>query len=415
MQDMLDRQAYIDQNMQKKSPFDAGVMRAVKSAKQSLALDEDQSDRATREGLYGFSEALQQDQAPIAKGGILGRLATAARGVPSGMRAYDQAEDAGVKQNSMMADMANRFRAAEEAKIAKMEQDAYMREMNDRKMAMEQEKLGEQRDYHKGMLAKSNPLTNLSTPFVQSGKFTTHNSKLRENKLSSDFEKTSNLNHKINNIKNEYLELKKMMEEAGLPFNDASLQSLNQIPIVSSLIGSFRDENDPYRKIVEKAGLIRSEADLLATEFEQMAKGRGVTDFFVQYANKRSLFPKLGETSDFMAKLDNLGNETELAANAADASLRYGINVNKNNYKDFLTLKNKLEQQGVLPTYGNTPSNEQLMRAPEQVMQTPEQVNQNVQSNKILMVDPETGEQDYVDANRVEEAQRVDGLQVVNE
>lgn len=414
MQDMLDKQAFIDQNMQKKSPFDEGVMRAIKSAKQSIGMDKEQSDKAFRTGLMGFSEALNQDQTPVGRG-FMGKFAAAARGMPAGMRAYDQSEATSRNENSLHADMAHRFRAAEEAKIAKMEQDAYMREMNDRKMALEQERLGEMRDYHKGMLAKSNPLTNLSTPFVQSGKFTTHNSKLRENKLSSDFEKASNLNHKINNIKNEYLELKKMIEDTGLPFNDATLQSLNQIPIVSSLMGSFRDEDDPYRKIVEKAGLIRSETDLLATEFEQMAKGRGVTDYFVQYANKRSLFPKLGETSDFMVKLDNLGNETELAANAADASLRYGINVNKNNYKDFLTLKNKLEQQGVLPTYGNTYSNEQLMQAPEQLMQTPEQVNQNVQSNKILMIDPETGEQDYVDVNRVEEAQRVDGLQVVNE
>lgn len=166
IQDMLDRQAYIDQNMQKKSPFDAGVMRAVKSAKQSLALDEDQSDRATREGLYGFSEALQQDQAPIAKGGILGRLATAARGVPSGMRAYDQAEDAGIKQNSMIADMANRFRAAEEAKIAKMEQDAYMRQINDEKMALEREKLGEQRDYHNQSLMAKMAAANTKEPIL---------------------------------------------------------------------------------------------------------------------------------------------------------------------------------------------------------------------------------------------------------
>lgn len=166
MQDMLDRQAYIDQNMQKKSPFDEGVMRAVKSAKQSLALDEEQSDRATRDGLYGFSEALQQDQAPIAKGGILGRLATAARGVPSGMRAYDQAEDAGIKQNSMMADMAHRFRAAEEAKIAKMEQDAYMREMNVQKMALEQERLGEQRDYHKQILDAKMAAANTKEPML---------------------------------------------------------------------------------------------------------------------------------------------------------------------------------------------------------------------------------------------------------
>jgi hypothetical protein len=164
MQDMLDRQAYIDQNMQKKSPFDQGVMRAVKSAKQSLALDEEQSDRAMREGLYGFSEALQQDQAPIAKGGILGRLATAARGVPVGMRAYDQAEDMGHKQNSMLADMAHRFRSAEEAKAARMEQDAYLREMNDRKMALEQEKLNELKDYHKNSLMARMAAANTKEP-----------------------------------------------------------------------------------------------------------------------------------------------------------------------------------------------------------------------------------------------------------
>ena len=154
MQDMLDRQAYIDQNMQKKSPFDEGVMRAVKSAKQSLALDDDQSDKAFRSGLYGFSEALNRDNEPEAKG-IIGKFAAAARGMPAAMRAYDQSEATSQNQNSMLADMAHRFRSAEEAKIAKMEQDAYMREMNDRKMAMEQEKLGEMRDYHnKSLMAK---------------------------------------------------------------------------------------------------------------------------------------------------------------------------------------------------------------------------------------------------------------------
>lgn len=407
MQDMLDRQAYIDQNIQKKSPFDEGVMRAVKSAKQSLALDEDQSDRATREGLYGFSEALQQDQAPIAKGGILGRLATAARGVPSGMRAYDQAEDAGVKQNSMLADMAHRFRAAEEAKIAKMEQDAYMREMNDRKMAMEQEKLSEMRDYHKQSLlakmdAKNNQLNDSGIPFVQSGKFTKSNNKLTENRLTKQYEVASNLVYKIDNIKNDYLELQKLMEEAGVPFNDASLQSLSKIPLATSLIASFRDENDPYRKIAEKVGKIRSETERLAMEYEAADKQRGLTDFTVKYANNRSLFPKIGESVDFLAKLDKLKEDAELSSTAADASLRYGINVNKNNYKDFLAIKNQLEQQGQMEIPVNNIINEQQ----SQPVQQPD---------KVLMIDPETGEQDYVDASRVEEAKTVDGLQIVNE
>lgn len=149
MQEMLDRQAYIDQNMQKKSPFDEGVMRAIKSAKQSIAMDDEQSDRAMRRGLYGFSEALQQDQAPIAKGGIFSKFAAAARGVPAGMRAYDESEDAAVKQNGIYAQFAQRVRDAEEAKIAKMEQEAYIRQMNAQKMALEQQKLNQERDYHK--------------------------------------------------------------------------------------------------------------------------------------------------------------------------------------------------------------------------------------------------------------------------
>ena len=98
MQDMLDRQAYIDQNMQKKSPFDSGIMRAVKCAKTSLGMDEEQSDRAMRNSLLSFSDALAQDQAPVGKG-FMGKFAAAARGVPAGMRAYDQAEDLAKAEN----------------------------------------------------------------------------------------------------------------------------------------------------------------------------------------------------------------------------------------------------------------------------------------------------------------------------
>ena len=66
IQDMLDRQAYIDENMQRKDPFDKGIMRAVSSAKQSLGMDEEQSDRAVRNSLLSFSEAL--DQQPRTRG-----------------------------------------------------------------------------------------------------------------------------------------------------------------------------------------------------------------------------------------------------------------------------------------------------------------------------------------------------------
>jgi hypothetical protein len=148
MQDMLDRQAYIEQSMPKKSPFDDGIMRAIKSAKSSIGMDREQSDNVFNRGLMNFSEALNKDETPVGRG-FMGKFAAAARGVPAGMRAYDEAEAAYQNQNSVFADMARRFRAGDEARAARMEQDAYNREMNDRKLALEQEKLGEMKDHHK--------------------------------------------------------------------------------------------------------------------------------------------------------------------------------------------------------------------------------------------------------------------------
>lgn len=151
IQGMLDRQAYIDQNMQKKSPFDEGVMRAIRSAKGSLGMDEEQSNRAMRNSLISFSDAVAQDQRPIGKG-FMGKLAAAARGINPALQAYDQSEATARNENDLFTDMVRRFRAGEEAKAAKMEQEAYMREMNDRKMALEQQRLNEERDYHKNSL-----------------------------------------------------------------------------------------------------------------------------------------------------------------------------------------------------------------------------------------------------------------------
>lgn len=165
MQDMLDRQAYIDQNMQKKSPFDSGIMRAVKSAKTSLGMDEEQSDRAIRNSLLSFSDALQQDQAPVGKG-FMGKFAAAGRAMSPALKTYDQYEDLAKNENMQLSRDAQNFRSLEEAKIAKMEQDAYLREMNDRKMAMEQQKFDELKNYHNQSLMARMAAANTKEPML---------------------------------------------------------------------------------------------------------------------------------------------------------------------------------------------------------------------------------------------------------
>ena len=323
IQDMLDRQAYIDQNMQKKSPFDAGVMRAVKSAKQSLALDEDQSDRATREGLYGFSEALQQDQAPIAKGGILGRLATAARGVPAGMRAYDQAEDAGVKQNSMMADMANRFRAAEEAKIAKMEQDAYMREMNDRKMTLEQEKLGEMRDYHnKSLLARKAA----ANPIVEyEGKPYRTLDKVDQRKANNIKKALNTSQYELGKIDEQLLNLKNITKDNTFSPMGTGSSITNR---VKDSIGDIFGLED-YQNETAKRALLYATIGKFTTNAERALKGQGVLGqgFYDRllpfFPNKDDNLPTLEEKLRDLK--EHIKLESEVANISADQGIAYDI------------------------------------------------------------------------------------------
>ena len=146
MDDILAKQAYIQQNMPKKDPFDQGIMRAVKSAKQSLDMDDDQSDRAMRESMATFAENI----APMPKvKGFMANFAQVGRALSPAIQTHDAYEDQAKEKNKQMIAYAQQLRAAEEAKAAALEGNAYSREMADKQMALQQQQLAEQREYHR--------------------------------------------------------------------------------------------------------------------------------------------------------------------------------------------------------------------------------------------------------------------------
>jgi len=146
MDDILAKQAYMQQNMPKKDPFDQGIMRAVKSAKQSLDMDDDQSDRAMRESMATFAENI----APMPKvKGFMANFAQVGRALAPALKTHDEYEDQAKEKNKQMIAYAQQLRAAEEAKAAALEGNAYSREMADKQMAFQQQQLAEQREHHK--------------------------------------------------------------------------------------------------------------------------------------------------------------------------------------------------------------------------------------------------------------------------
>lgn len=149
MDDILAKQAYMQQNMPKKDPFDQGIMRAVKSAKQSLDMDDDQSDRAMRESMATFAENI----APMPKvKGFMANFAQVGRALAPALKTHDEYEDQAKEKNKQMIAYAQQLRAAEEAKAAALEANAYSREMADKQMAFQQQQLAEQREHHKQSL-----------------------------------------------------------------------------------------------------------------------------------------------------------------------------------------------------------------------------------------------------------------------
>ena len=149
MDDILARQAYMQQNMPKKDPFDQGITRAVKSAKQSLDMDDDQSDRAMRESMATFAENI----APMPKvKGFMANFAQVGRALSPAIQTHDAYEDQAKEKNKQMIAYAQQLRAAEEAKAAALEGNAYSREMADKQMAFQQQQLAEQREHHKQSL-----------------------------------------------------------------------------------------------------------------------------------------------------------------------------------------------------------------------------------------------------------------------
>lgn len=148
--DILAKQAYLQQNVPKKDPFDQGIMRAVKSAKQSLAMDNEQSDRAIRESLATFTENLSQ--MPKVKG-FMANFAQVGKALSPAIQTHDAYEDQAKERNNQMIAYAQQLRAAEEAKAAALEANAYSREMADKQMKFQQQQLAEQKEYHKQLIS----------------------------------------------------------------------------------------------------------------------------------------------------------------------------------------------------------------------------------------------------------------------
>lgn len=142
---ILAQQEYMRQNVPQRDPFDQGIMRAIKSSKESVAMDEDQEQKALRNSLLSFGENLNQMPKT---GGFVNNLVQAGKAMGPAIRTYDQHDTEAKKSNYQNLIYAQQLRAQDEAKIAALEKEAYTRDMAQMQYDLAQQKLDEQRRYH---------------------------------------------------------------------------------------------------------------------------------------------------------------------------------------------------------------------------------------------------------------------------
>jgi len=333
LNDILAKQEYIQQNMPRKDPFDKGIMRAIKSAKESIGMDEDQSDRAIRNSLLSFGKAMYNEPK---KRGFMANFAQVGRALAPALQTHDQYEDVAKRDNKQMLQYAQNLRASEEAKMAALEQQAYLREHAD-------EVLTEQKAHHKMMSDAAMERSYLAKL------------KLSEKEDKSPFKDIYGKNyHKLDNV--EIRTAEKARTDLGntkLAYDSAKktqaeLEALTGDNKFAPMGGAVSRVSNPIKDVV---GRVANREDMIKeTSLRNSFKAQlGNVIVMLEtaktkkaltqgtYDRLRDNFPNIDTDpiGTIVEKMRFLTEEVDLYSKAANLTSEYGVKINPSDVEEF--------------------------------------------------------------------------------
>ena len=114
------------------NPFDAGINKAISSARESLGMTDKQQDKAFRRSMAAFGNNISQQ--PKQKG-FLNNLGLFGRALSPAIQEYDNSEDAALTQNNAIANQILAHQAAEDRRLGQDEEKAWRRGMAEKQHA----------------------------------------------------------------------------------------------------------------------------------------------------------------------------------------------------------------------------------------------------------------------------------------
>jgi hypothetical protein len=278
-----------------------------------------------------------------------------------------------------------KYQGAEQDRQAKAEEQAFWR-------SHAQEQLGEQRRNHnlmdnfrKDQLSNQTNKANQAAEGQFGSDFIPINTAPVKNAYTKEKKSYGGVLKHVNDIIKEDAQIAKDYENDISPTGPFSRATAP----VENLFGIFSG-NKKLREKTAKRENFSSELVELKAGLERALKGGVLGPKVLEYFDNAKVYPTINDTPEVRSKkLATIQKKLNENYEAADLSLKYGVQIDPSNLDQFRNYLN-----------------------PQTEVISPEQINNN--QEPVIMKDPETGEEGSVPIERIQEALD-DGLVLVNE
>ncbi len=327
------------------NPFDAGIQKAISSARASLGMTAEQEDRALRNSMLSFADNMSQQ--PRQKG-FFNNFASAGRALSPAIQTYDQSEDAALAQNNALANQILAYQAAEQQKQAQQEERLWHRQHAENQ-------LGEQRRYH-DMMGGARGQNGQGGLVEYEGKNFRKLDKIEQRKANNYKELAGNTYLAVQNIDKAWQELEKLTKNNT--FQPVGGYSGIANP-VKDFFGKFGDKKSLQEETAARKNL-SAQLGKLNTSLEALADGGGKLGQGM-YDRLKRFFPDI-ENEDYKTVIDKFNQireDSELYYKAAQLRSDLGISINPFDLHEMENEQLQGEQnldQGLLPQEGTNNS-----------------------------------------------------------
>jgi hypothetical protein len=342
------------------NPFDAGIRKAIESARESMGMTEKQQNKAFRRSLLEFGNNIAQQ--PVRKG-FWNNFGDVSRALMPAIVAHDDYEEKALKENNALANQMLAYDIAKQNRQQQLEEKAWQRDITERKLAEQQryhDLMAERYDRSQGEFNDSGNIEQDNTPL---GKFDPIQSKQELNLYIKDKKALGAVLHEINELEKSYNKFRhdykdNIIDPMG-PYSGA-------VNPVKGLLGRFG--NKAARTENSDLETLNSKLNKFVISSERALKGGGVMGpALIKYFEKQNIYPNLktDNPEKFESKLKSFKEEIENNYKAANASLKYGVRLDPSQVHDF---ENMMEPKNIKEKSDNPTPIDHLEEIDQKVM-----------------------------------------------